>query len=419
MPGPEIELADGYINPNNNQPYSNLLDPTLANSDGSYDLTNTSSSSAVLNFNHSTTTGQAANGGIFNGDVNVPGMPGTGTSNLGLDNTVHEFTTYLNLKAGDYLFGLNVDDGWTCISAPNPRDTLGTLLGFRDAPGGQNGNPANNPNAAFNVIVPEDGIYPFRILFWEGGGGVNTEFFNIDRNTGTQVLVNDTTGAFPSVVNNGGNLISPITAYNTYTGQTRPWVKFSVYPMPYIGTLQPQTTTGGNVSLWQNRNQQSGPGAIQVKLGLLNGSWNSGEVANSSTAQRPFGDAVGAVVADLGTGSVGMVLDGVSVTPAVTDVPNSTDKLVLYTPPTPLSSSSNHVAGLVYANTTNYWIFSVITNVSVASGVAVPSSQADSNAVGFLAKVVQSTTQRPGANNGNNVASAEAQLTGTPANVAI
>jgi len=417
MPGPEIELADGYINPNNNQPYSNLLDPTLANSDGSYDLTNTSSSSAVLNFNHSTTTGQAANGGIFNGDVNVPGMPGTGTSNLGLDNTVHEFTTYLNLKAGDYLFGLNVDDGWTCISAPNPRDTLGTLLGFRDAPGGQNGNPANNPNAAFNVIVPEDGIYPFRILFWEGGGGVNTEFFNIDRNTGTQVLVNDTTGAFPSVVNNGGNLISPITSYNAYTGQTRPWVKFSVYPMPYIGTIQPQTTTGGNVSLWQNRNQQSGPGPIQVKLGLLNGSWNSGEVANSSTAQRPFGDAVGAVVADLLTSSVGMVLDGVSVTPTVTDVPNSTDKLVLYTPPTPLSSTSNHVAGLVYANTTNYWIFSVITNVSVATGVALPSSQADPNAAGFHVKVVQSTTARPGT--GNSATNAEAQLAGSIPSVAI
>ena len=411
MPGPEIELSDGYINPTNNQPYPNLLGPA-PNPDGSYDIPD------VLNFNHSTTTGQAANGGVFNGDMNLPGMPGTGTSNLGLDNTVHEFITYLNLKAGDYLFGLNVDDGWTCISAPNPRDTLGTLLGFRDAPGGQNGNPANNPNAAFNVIVPEDGIYPFRILFWEGGGGVNTEFFNIDRNTGTQVLVNDTAGAFPSVVGNSGNLISPITAYNTYTSQTRPWVKFSVYPMPYIGTIQPQTTTGGNVSLWQNRNQQSGPGAIQVKLGLLNGSWNSGEVANSSTGQRPFGDAVGAVVADLGTGSVGMVLDGVSVTPTVTDVPNSTDKLVLYTPPTPLSSSSNHVAGLVYAGTTNYWIFSVITNVSVATGVAVPSSQADTNAAGFLAKVVQSTTARPGTT-GNSATNAEAQLAGSIPSVAI
>src|SRR5207247_2579959 len=84
------------------------------------------------------------------------------------------------------IFGLNVDDGWMCISAPNPRDTLGTLLGFRNGPGGQNGSPVQNPNAAFNVIVPEDGTYPFRILFWEGGGGVNLEFLEVDRQTGSR-----------------------------------------------------------------------------------------------------------------------------------------------------------------------------------------------------------------------------------------
>src|SRR2546422_7254738 len=123
--------------------------------------------------------------------------------------------------------------------------------------------------------------------------------------------------------------------------------------------------------------------------------------------RSPFGDAVGAVVADLGTSSVDMVLDGVSVTPTVTDIPNSTDKLVLYTPPTPLSSTSNHVAGLVYANTTNYWIFSVITNVSVATGVALPSSQADPNAAGFHVKVVQATNAQP-----NTVARAELQISG-------
>src|SRR5207302_1754515 len=63
MPRPEIELADGYINPTNNLPFANLLDPTFANLDGSYDVPD------VLNFNHSTGTGQFANGGIFNGDA--------------------------------------------------------------------------------------------------------------------------------------------------------------------------------------------------------------------------------------------------------------------------------------------------------------------------------------------------------------
>ena len=288
------------------------------------------------------------------------------------------------------------------------------MLGFRDAPGGQNGNPANNPNAAFNVIVPEDGVYPFRILFWEGGGGVNTEFFSIDRNTGTQILVDDTAGNFPSVVANSGNLISPIAAYNTYSGTNRPWVRFSVYPMPHIATIQPQSTTGGNVSLWQNMHQQSGPGPIVVKAPFLNGSWNSAEIANDSPTNRPFGDAVGAVVADLGSGSVGLVLDGTPVTPTVTDVPNSTDKLVLYKPPSALSPSSNHVAGLVYAGTTNYWTFSVITNVTVPSGVSLPSSTADPNAVGFHAKVFQATNAQP-----NTAARAELQIAGLTNNVAI
>src|SRR5207248_2152486 len=139
---------------------------------------------------------------------------------------------------------------------------------------------------------------------------------------------NDLSGTFPSVVALGGNLNSSITAYNTYTGQVRPWTKFSVYPMPYIGTIQPQTTTGGNVSLWQNRNQQSGPGPINVRLPFINNSWNPGEIQNASTAQRPFGDAVGGILADLGAETPGMVLDGVSVAPSVTPVPNSTDKLV-------------------------------------------------------------------------------------------
>jgi hypothetical protein len=407
MPRPEIQFASGYINLANNQPYPNLAVPG-PNADKSYDILD------VLNWN-SGTGGAAANAGIFNADIAVPGLPGGGTSGstaIGLDNIAYEITTYLELKAGAHIFGINVDDGWMCLSAPNPRDTLGTLLGFRNAPGGQNGNPVHNPNAAFNVIVTEDGIYPFRILFWQGGGGVNLEFLQVDRQTGTQILINDLGGNYPSVVANPGNTISSITAYNVYSGPTRPWIKFSVYPMPYIGVTNPRVNAGAAVTLWQNQHQQSGPGPITVKVG----SGNPADIANDAPTIRPFGDAIGAVVADLGSGAVGMVLDGANVTPTVTDIPNSTDKLVLYTPATPLSSSSNHIAGLVYARTTNYWIFNVITNVSVPVGAAVPYTRLDPNKIGFRAKVVQSTSARPA---GNTVAAAEAQLTGTPANVAI
>ena len=198
MPRPEIQFSNGYINRTNNLPYPNLA-TAGPSADGGYDITD------VLNMNSAQSTGgPAANAGIFNGDVAVTGLPGQGTSNFGLDNTVHEFTTYLDLKAGVHILGINVDDGWLCISAPNPHDTLGTLLGWRNSTGGQNGNPVHYPNAAFTALVLEDGIYPVRILFWQGGGGVNFEFLSLDRNIGAQMLVNDLSGAFPQAASAPG-----------------------------------------------------------------------------------------------------------------------------------------------------------------------------------------------------------------------
>ncbi len=398
MPRPEMQLTDGFISRATGLPYPNRAVPGPA-ADGGYDVPD------VLNFNHGQSAGgPAANAGIFNLDGQVPGLPGSGTSNFGLDNSTSEFTTYLELKAGVHILGVNVDDGWACFSSPNVKDTLGTLLGWRNATGGQNGSPAHYPNAVFTVIVPEDGIYPFRILFWQGGGGVNMEFLSIDRDTGTQLLVNDVNGQFPSVVALSGATVSPIAAYNAYSGPVRPWVKFSVYPMPTHATL------------WQTTFQQSGPGPIRITVPA----GNPADIANDEPRQdqalvnRPFGDAIGAIVADLGGGSVGMVLDGATVTPTVTPVPNSTDMLVLYTPNPPLASGSTHTAGLVYAGTTNYWTFTVSTYVEVPTGTAVPPSEVDPSAIGFRAKVVQSTAARPG---GNTVAAAEAHLTGTPANV--
>ncbi len=404
MPRPEIQFANGYINRTNNTPYPNLA-VAGPEADGGYELGD------VLNWN-SGAGGAAANAGIFNADIAVPGVPGGGSSGstaIGLDNTVHEITTYLDLKAGAHILGVNVDDGWFCLSAPNPKDTLGTPLGWRNAPGGQNGNPLNNPNGAFTVLVLEEGIYPFRILFWQGGGGINLEFLSIDRNFGTQILVNDVTGLYPSTTANPNSvapLESPIQAYSTYAGPVRPWTKFSVYPMPTHATL------------WQNTHQQSGPGPILVKVGAGNpvDIANDEPRFNQALVNWPFGDAIGAIVADLGGGSVGMVLDDVSVTPTVTPISGSTDMLVMYVPNPPLAPKSTHTAGLVYADTTNYWTFTVSDYVNVPASAAVPASAVDLNAPGFRVKVTQAAAARPG---GNTVAAAEAQLAGTPASVAV
>jgi hypothetical protein len=212
MPRPEIQLANGYIDRANNLPFPNLA-LIGGNADGSHDVPD------VINWN-SGTGGAAANSGIFNGaapnatwpDAAVPGLPGTGTSGstaIGLDNAVMEIETYLELKAGAHLLAINCDDGFTLSCVPDRRDTLGTLIGRRDPGGGNSGSLITA--AAMNVLVPEDGIYPFRLLYWQGGGGVNLEFLSVDRFTGQHLLVNDLNNSYRC-----------IKAYSSTTAAVRP-----------------------------------------------------------------------------------------------------------------------------------------------------------------------------------------------------
>ena len=49
----------------------------------------------------------------------------------------------------------------------------------------------------FDFIAPVDGAYPFRLLWWEGGGGSNVELFMVDLLTNQKILINDLTAAVP------------------------------------------------------------------------------------------------------------------------------------------------------------------------------------------------------------------------------
>src|SRR5207247_4058927 len=114
MPRPEIQLANGDINPTNAAAYPNLAQAG-PNANWTYDLTD------VLNFNSNPSGGNA---GIFRGnaaapyntilDAEMPGLPGGGSSvnnNIaGIENYVAEFATYLDLKAGAYVMAVNSAD---------------------------------------------------------------------------------------------------------------------------------------------------------------------------------------------------------------------------------------------------------------------------------------------------------------------
>jgi hypothetical protein len=107
---------------------------------------------------------------------NIPGLNGS------TDGIVAEILTFLELEAGFYTFGVNSDDGFKVTCGASVYDVTARVTGIFD----------DNRSAAdtlFNVVVEEDGFYPFRLLWWEAGGGASVEFFSVV--DGEKILIND------------------------------------------------------------------------------------------------------------------------------------------------------------------------------------------------------------------------------------
>lgn len=402
MPRPEVQIAEGYINTATGQPFPNVAIKDPVDQDFVYLI------DGVLNFN-STLPGTAPNRtidspniGVFGNDEPMPGLGEQGAteratlSNGGLDNYVAEVTTYLELKAGSYSFAVNSDDGFVASTAPNVNDTFGTILGFFNGGRGAaaplpqpTGNPnivpgSNTGNSVFAALVPEDGIYPVRILYWQGGGGVNLEVFSIDPDSGVQTLVNDTA--------NGG-----IVAHTGYTGPTKAWVKNSLTPTP-----------------WDNRLQQDSPAVLQF-IGRTPTSVDAADIYNNADTDRPWADVtVGAVLGDAAGKTIRMLFDGVEVTPTLTT--SGTDVTVSYNPGL-MASNSVHTATLIYESKTNSWTFTVQPYVTLPASEKKPVTDADPTKSGFLVKTAQAAAARGDGN--TTLLAAEKQLAGTPANIGV
>ena len=119
----------------------------------------------------------------------IPGIPGT-EGNDGDDNIVAEFTAYLEFpEAGYYTMGVNSDDGFKVSNAEagdsgpaDSADALADALGFFN--GGRGA-----ADTIFGFAVPAAGVYPMRLLWYEGGGGANVEWFTVGSD-GSKTLVN-------------------------------------------------------------------------------------------------------------------------------------------------------------------------------------------------------------------------------------
>ena len=129
----------------------------------------------TINFNQ-----VEGNVGNFNPNDPIPGIPGFNDLNDGI---AAEFLTFLALEKGFLTLGVNSDDGFQVSFAPALGDLETVVAGFFN--GGRGA-----ADTLFDVYVEEAGLYPVRLLWFEGTGGANVEFFSVTEN-GDKVLVND------------------------------------------------------------------------------------------------------------------------------------------------------------------------------------------------------------------------------------
>jgi len=90
----------------------------------------------------------------------------------------------LQLPAGVTTFGVNSDDGFRVTAGRNPAAADAQQLGVYE--GGR-----GSSDTIFQVSATTAGFYPVRLLWYQGNGGANLEFFSVTT-SGEKILVNDT-----------------------------------------------------------------------------------------------------------------------------------------------------------------------------------------------------------------------------------
>jgi hypothetical protein len=116
--------------------------------------------------------------GNFQDAATFPGLDPFGNT----DDIAMEVLAYLELTAGRHTFGVTSDDGFELRSGASFTDPNALVLGVKTS---------GTYDGTFDVIAEATGLYPFRLVWFERGGGAHLELFTVDPATGDRLLVND------------------------------------------------------------------------------------------------------------------------------------------------------------------------------------------------------------------------------------
>ncbi len=98
-----------------------------------------------------------------------------------------ESIAYLHLTPGLHTLGINSDDGFQLTVGPTAEDQQ-IVLGNWDS---GRGIEDDGPQDLFDVIVHQEGVYAFRLVYFQGTGGASVEWYSYNRQTGQAIALND------------------------------------------------------------------------------------------------------------------------------------------------------------------------------------------------------------------------------------
>lgn len=311
----------------------------------------------VINFSDVTDSflGTTGSSGNFTPDDKYPGIPGFGNGVDFSDDFAVEILSFIELKAGLNRLGINSDDGFrfTIGVGTNTRDA------FAEVPDGASFEGSRGAaNSEWDLNVEADGIYPIRIVHWDGGGEGSIEFYSVfpPEAGGERILVNDTSNA------------NAVRSFRTATGTTP--TATSVLPRPGSSGVFPRPT-------------------ISVEL-------QDGEASiDQASVRLAFGDAD--VTGETSVSKTGGRTVIQYLTPEFL-APNSLQNATLG------FSDSNGVAR------SHTWSFTIADFVNLTGDLAYPLDAKDTAAPGFNVRVHQA---REGAGLPASVARANAQIRGS------
>ena len=132
------------------------------------------------------------------------------------------------MAAGYYRFGVRSDDGFI-VEIGTPPAGLFTAVAVGSYDGGR-----GSGESVFDFYAPVAGIYCTRLIYFEGGGGADCEFYSIKAD-GTRILINDPGNA------------EAIVSYRVNTASQPPYV-IEAFPAPGATDVKLDVTISANIA---------------------------------------------------------------------------------------------------------------------------------------------------------------------------